>query len=52
MKDILKFVGKIIIFPLLIVETIIKLLFISIITFFVIIAILIGIKTKKNNNII
>jgi hypothetical protein len=52
MKSTLKFIWTIITFPFLILEVIIKFLFLSIITFFVIVAIFIGIKTRKKNNTI
>jgi hypothetical protein len=52
MKLILKFIWTIIKFPFLLLEVIIKFLFLSIITFFVILAILIGIKTREKNNTI
>lgn len=52
MKSTLKFIWTIITFPFLILEVIIKFLFLSIITLFVIVAILIGIKTREKNNTI
>jgi hypothetical protein len=52
MKSILKFIWTVIKFPFLLLEVIIKFLFLSVITFFVIVAILIGIKTREKNNTI